>query len=99
MPMNDKQRITIQLADMPRIPLAVNRDEEETARKAEKLVNELWARWSKTFATEPSLKVMARVAFQCAMLYLKMENRQAALEQLDHELDALLHNLPGLEKP
>lgn len=97
MPMNDKQRITIQLAEMPRIPLAVNRDEEETARKAEKLVNDLWARWSKTFATENSLKVMSRVAFQCAMLYLKMESKQNAMEQLDKELDALLHNLPGLE--
>lgn len=97
MPMNDKQRITIQLADLPRIPLAVNREDEEAARKAEKLVNDLWSRWSKTFATEPSLKVMSRVAFQCAMLYLKMEERQTALEQLDRELDFLLHNLPGLE--
>ena len=32
MPMNDKQKITIQLAELPKIPLAVERDDEETVR-------------------------------------------------------------------
>ena len=63
MPMNDKQKITIQLAELPKIPLAVERDDEETVRKAERLVNDLWARWRKTFAEESSQMVMARVAF------------------------------------
>lgn len=97
MPMNDKQKITIQLADLPRIPLAVNPAEEETARRAEDLVNDTWAKLSKTFANESSLKIMARVAFQCAMLYRRVEHRHDAMEQLDRELDSLLHNLPGLE--
>ena len=92
MPMNDKQKITIQLAELPKIPLAVERDDE-----AERLVNDLWARWRKTFAEESSQMVMARVAFQFAVLYKQMERRQHELEVLDKELDNLLHNLPGLE--
>lgn len=98
MHMNDKQNITIQLAELPRIPVAVTRGHgEELARRAEKLVNERWALLSKKFAGENSLKVMARVAFQYALLYVRAEDRQARMEQLDQELDALLHNLPGLE--
>ena len=97
MPMNDKQKITIQLAELPKIPLAVERDDEETVRKAERLVNDLWARWRKTFAEESSQMVMARVAFQFAVHYKQMERRQHELEVLDKELDNLLHNLPGLE--
>ena len=91
MPMNDKQKITIQLAELPKIPLAVERDDEETVRKAERLVNDLWARWRKTFAEESSQMVMARVAFQFAVLYKQMERRQHELEVLDKELDNLLH--------
>ena len=83
-------------SDLP-IPTAVERDDEETVRKAERLVNDLWARWRKTFAEESSQMVMARVAFQFAVLYKQMERRQHELEVLDKELDNLLHNLPGLE--
>lgn len=97
MPMNDKQKITIRLASLSRIPLAVAPAEEETARKAEDLVNDTWAKLSKTFPNEPSLKIMARVAFQCAMLYKRIERQHEAMEQLDAELDSFLQNLPGLE--
>lgn len=97
--MKDKQNITIQLAELPRIPLAVKPEEEELTRKAEKLVNDLWLRWRRVFANEASQMVMARVAFQYALLYLKKEQEQQELKKLDSELASLLHNLPGLESP
>lgn len=94
----DKQNITIQLAGQPKIPLAVERSEEELVRKAEKMVNDLWLRWtSQTFAAESQLKVMARVAFQFALLYLRGERNIEELSELDNSLDEMLRNLPGLE--
>ncbi|MCX4331179.1 MAG: cell division protein ZapA [Muribaculaceae bacterium] len=96
--MADKQNITIQLAGQPKIPLAVERSEEELVRKAEKMVNDLWLRWtSQTFAAESQLKVMARVAFQFALLYLRGERNIEELSELDNSLDEMLRNLPGLE--
>lgn len=95
---NDKQNITIRLAGLPKIPLAVDRNDEEIMRRAEKLVNELWGRWvTTTFSSEPHLKVMARVAFQFAVLYLRGERNIQQLADLDKELGELLKNQPGLE--
>lgn len=96
--MTDKQNITIQLAGQPKIPLAIDRSEEELVRKAEKMVNDLWLRWvSQTFAAESQLKVMARVAFQFALLYLRDERSIEELHELEESLDDTLKNLPGLE--
>lgn len=96
--MTDKQNITIQLAGQPKIPLAVERSDEELVRKAEKMVNDLWHRWaSQTFAAESHLKVMARVAFQFALLYLTDERSVQDLLSLEQTLDDTLRNLPGLE--
>jgi len=96
--LTDKQNITIQLAGQPKIPLAIDRSEEELVRKAEKMVNDLWHRWaSQTFAAESQLKVMARVAFQFALLYLRDERSLEELHELEDNLDGMLKNLPGLE--
>lgn len=96
--MTDKQNITIQLAGQPKIPLAVDRADEELVRRAEKMVNDLWHRWaSQTFAAESQLKVMARVAFQFALLYLRDERSLDELRSLEAGLDEMLKNLPGLE--
>lgn len=96
--MTDKQNITIQLAGQQRIPLAIERSDEEIVRKAEKMVNDLWRRWStQTFAAESQLKVMARVAFQFALLYLRGERQLETLKTLEQSLDETLKNLPGLE--
>lgn len=96
--MSDKQNITIQLAGQPKIPLAIDRADEEMMRKAEKMVNDLWHRWhTEKFAVEPQLKVMARVAFQFAVLYLRGERNAAELKALEESLDDMLKNLPGLE--
>lgn len=95
---NDKQNITIRLAGLPKIPLTVDRHEEEIMRRAEKLVNELWSRWAtSTFASEPQMKVMARVAFQFAVLYLRGERNVQKMAELNASLDELLRNQPGLE--
>lgn len=91
MQMSDKQNITIQLAGQPKIPLAIDRDDEELMRRAEKMVNDLWNRWSsQTFAAEPQLKVMARVAYQFAVLYLKADREAESLKKLEQYLDEVL---------
>lgn len=96
--MSDKQNITIRLAGQPKIPLAIDRQDEELIRKAEKLVNDLWHRWSsQTFAAEQPLKVMARVAFQFAVLFLRSEQETQSLKELEATIDELLKNQPGLE--
>lgn len=89
----DKLNITISLAGLPKIPLAVARDDEEIMRRAESMVNELWNRWlTGNFASETHLKVMARVAFQFAVLYLKGERDLSALQALDSHLTEMLNN-------
>lgn len=92
--MTYKQNITIQLAGQPKIPLAIERSDEEIVRKAEKMVNDLWHRWSsQTFAAESQLKVMARVAFQFALLYLRDERQFEELKALEQSLDETLKSL------
>ena len=95
---NDKQNITIRLAGQQKMPLVVDRRDEELMRRAESLVNELWGRWvKKTYASESQLMVMSRVAFQFAVLYLRGEREIKEFAALDGELDELLKNLPGLD--
>lgn len=95
---NDKQNITIRLAGLAKMPLSVERSDEELMRRAESLVNELWGRWVKsTYAAESQLAVMSRVAFQFAVLYLRGERNAKQMEKLDAELSELLKNVPGLD--
>lgn len=94
MTQNDKQNITIQLAGLPKFPLAVLRQDEEIARQAERMVNELWHRWTvSTFASESKLSVMARVAFQFAVLYLRSERSINELADLDRQLGEMLNQV------
>lgn len=98
MHMDDKLNITVQLAGQPKVPLQINRSDEELMRKAEKLVNDLWYRWTTgNFAAESQMRVMARVAFQFAVLYLRKERDAQELKELEQSLDDMLKNLPGLE--
>jgi hypothetical protein len=98
MQMSDKPKITIQLAELPKMVLAINREDEEVYRRAERLVNDLWRKWqTSTFVGESSNEVMGRVAFLYATLYVKMEREMQQVKSLDAKLDELLHNLPGLE--
>lgn len=92
MPQTDKQNITIRLAGLPKMPLSVERADEELMRRAETLVNELWSRWTRgSYAAEPQLAVMSRVAFQFAVLYLRGERSLKQMEQLDSELSKIIN--------
>lgn len=95
---NDKQNITIRLAGLSKMALAVERRDEEMMRRAESLVNELWSRWTTTtYASESQLMVMSRVAFQFAVLYLRGERNAKKMAELDAELSEMLKNVPGLD--
>ncbi|MDE6535607.1 MAG: cell division protein ZapA [Muribaculaceae bacterium] len=92
MPQSDKQNITIRLAGLPKMPLAVERADEELMRRAESLVNELWMRWTQsTYAAESQLAVMSRVAFQFTVLYLRGERNIKLMQQLDSELSKIIN--------
>lgn len=92
MPQTDKQNITIRLAGLPKMPLAVERADEELMRRAESLVNELWSRWTTgPYAAESQLAVMSRVAFQFAVLYLRGKRNIEQMEQLDAELSKIIN--------
>ncbi len=92
MPQTDKQNITIRLAGLPKMPLQVERADEELMRRAENLVNELWSRWTTgTYAAESQLAVMSRVACQFKVLYLRGQRSLQQIEQLDAELSKIIN--------
>lgn len=96
----DKLNITISLAGLPKIPLAVARNDEEIMRRAESHVNELWNRWiTGNFASETQLKVMARVAFQFAVLYLRGERDLQNLQNLDSKLTEIINKTNNSQQP
>lgn len=81
--MNDKQNITIRIADVPKIPLSIHREDEELVRIAEKNVNSLWGDWSEKFKEKSSKEILAMVAYQFAKLYY---TSVATNEKLDEML-------------
>lgn len=89
--------ITIRVADLPRIPLRIPRDEVETARKAEASINELWTKWSQmdSFAGKSSAEVLAMVTFRFAQLYYgtieASQSLDEVLETIEDAFDDILH--------
>lgn len=76
----EKINIWIRIADLPAIPLSINRDDESSYRETEKLVNTLWSKWNARFReTCSAQEVMARVAFQFARLYAQSYNKNVAV--------------------
>lgn len=93
--MNDKLKIGIRIAGLSPIKLLVERDQEEVYRKAADYVNQLYDKWANDmFAAESDERILARIAFQFALLYIRAEKAEDELADLDRELDKLLHNLP-----
>lgn len=92
--MSTKQHITIQIADQPRIPLTIDREDEEMVRRAEEAVNDLWRTWSMNFKDKASVEVLAMTAFRFAQLYLTLQvtsrETEAFLADFESELDAIL---------
>ena len=91
----EKINIWIRIADLPAIPLSINRDDEPSYRETEKLVNTLWNKWSARFGeTCSSQEVMARVAFQFARLYAQAYNQNVAvndyLSNFEKKLDEIV---------
>lgn len=92
--MKDKLNITIRIAQLPPIPLKINRDEEPTVRTAEYNVNQLWKTWIQRFSDKSPHEVLAMVAFQFAKAFVVL-NRQSettakVLDEFEHELDRIL---------
>lgn len=95
--MTDKQNITIKIADLPKIPLTINREDEELVRIAESNVNSLWADWCHRFKDKTSKEVLAMVAYQYAKLYYAntaiAQTVNETLEDFEKELDGILLNV------
>ena len=96
--------ITIRIADLPRIPLRIPREQEETARQAEESINELWRKWSakSDFKDKSSAEILAMVTFRFAQLYFSAEEASRrvdiALRDLETSLDKMLFGLDGQDR-
>ncbi|MCH4155869.1 MAG: cell division protein ZapA [Muribaculaceae bacterium] len=91
---DNKQNIWIRIADVKKIPLSINRDDEETFRKAEDLVNRLYSKWLARFQdTSTPHEVMARVAFQFARLYVEQSSQSEAVDSFLEEFEKKLDDI------
>lgn len=74
--MNKKElRINIKI-DGRNYPLEINLEDEERYRKAAKLVNETVEKFRTLFQTMESRDLLAMSAFQVALNYVELENKQ-----------------------
>lgn len=96
--MKQEQNITIKIADLKPVAMTIRPAEEETIRKAERAVNELWKAWCARFTERKPSEVMALVAFQFARALYAAEHQQALqaalLDRFEAELDRLLAAAP-----
>ncbi|MBQ7041326.1 MAG: cell division protein ZapA [Muribaculaceae bacterium] len=92
--MRDKLNITIRIADLAPIPLAIEMKDEEVIRNAEYNVNQLWSAWCQKFKDKTSNEVLGMVAFQFAKLYQTLSNRENEtndiLEKFEEKLNEYL---------
>ena len=92
--MRDKLNITIRIADLAPIPLAIDMKDEEVIRNAEYNVNQLWSACCQKFKDKTSNEVLGMVAFQFAKLYQTLANRENAtndiLEKFEENLNEYL---------
>ena len=92
--MRDKLNITIRIADLAPIPLAIDMKDEEVIRNAEYNVNQLWSAWCQKFKDKTSNEVLGMVAIQFAKLYQTLANRENAtndiLEKFEENLNEYL---------
>lgn len=92
--MTDKFNITIRIAELPPIPLKINRAEEPVIRTAEYNVNRLWREWMARFSDKSAYEVLAMVAFQFAKTFVILNNQSDAtaklLDDFEKELDSIL---------
>lgn len=92
--MTEKLKITIHLAHLPAMSLLVEREQEELYRKAERYVNSLWDNWQRRFKGKSSEELLAMIAFEFATYFLRVEQAEARLQELNDDLDRLLQKMP-----
>ena len=94
--MKDKLNITIKVANLPPLRMAVSLgDEEEEVRQAEYFVNHVWAKWMNDKAADQSESdVLAMTAIYFARLYIqeyrKNEEAERELASFEDTLDKIL---------
>lgn len=92
--MNEKQHITIHIADAAPLSLNIPRDKEAMARSIAQKVNRSWSEWAAQYNDKTSHDVLAMVAFRYAQVYyelvMKMEAHENALEEVEREFDRIL---------
>lgn len=92
--MNDNLNITLRLADCRPLRMTIDRAREESIRRAEYNVNQLWQKWTLRYRDKSSHEVLAMVAFRFAELLLDQSalNAEAVgiLSKFEEQLDAIL---------
>ncbi|MBR5898948.1 MAG: cell division protein ZapA [Muribaculaceae bacterium] len=100
--MKDKRKITIEIANLPKMSLFIPVDEEETNRKAEKKINELYKTWSEKYNDKKPIEIMGMVAFRFAQLYQSLAEEvgetDLMLEDFENNLNELLMAMQGIKK-
>ena len=91
--MSDNLNITLRLADCKPIPMTIERNSEETIRRAEYSVNQLWQRWTLRYTDKSPHEVLAMVAFRFAELMLNQSRLNAEAMQVLAEFDSRLDRI------
>lgn len=96
--MKKKLNITIDIADVERFSMEIDRDDEELVRTAAYQVNKVWQMWSREYDDRTSKDILAMVALQFARLFCKQKKINQKQNELiagfEDELDRLL-NIAG----
>lgn len=99
--MKKKLNITIDIADVERFRMEIDREDEELVRTAAYQVNKVWQMWSHEYADRSSKDILAMVALQFARLFYKQKNINSEQQQLiagfEDELDRLLQIMGTLD--
>lgn len=88
--------ISIRIANLPRIPMRVPRDQEELVRRAEANINALWKQWSamEEFRDKSPAEILGMVTFRFARLYFGLLDATQSLDRvlagLEESFDDLL---------
>lgn len=95
--MEEKQNISVRIANTPPIPMRINRDDEEVIRIAERNVNNLYNTWLAKFHDKSREEILAMVAFRFAELYFNQQTAAAGIDEIlgniEAELDQQLSKL------
>ena len=100
--MKDRRKITIEIANLPKMSLNIQVDEEETNRQAEKKINDLYKTWSERYNDKKPIEIMGMVAFRFAQLYQSLAEEvgetDLMLEDFENSLNDLLMTMQGIKK-